>query len=291
MPIKKNEENNSVFLVVDKEELKRKIKERMELGHDIHKRSITSLVEKETAYADFIDWDNFNEELIRQAFDKPKNIYVDEYKFHEPIDIYAAISNRAVSFQEEVSTEKESIKLQIRKLSWFYEKIDVVKVSDTIRKIEPSKIDFDSLIAMLNRFHKVAQAVRERHSARETIIIKDEYDVQDLLNGLLQIFFDDVRKEEYSPSNSGANTRIDFVLKREKIILEIKMTNESLSLKKLGEELLIDIGRYKEYPNCNDLVIFIYDKGDHIRNKQGFITDLQKQSSPGLKVTVVINPN
>lgn len=68
------------------------------------------------------------------------------------------------------------------------------------------------------------------------------------------------------------------------------MTKESIKVSKLGEELLVDIGRYKEYPDCNDLVIFIYDKGDFIRNKIGFINDLQKHSTSKLKITVIIIP-
>jgi hypothetical protein len=126
---------------------------------------------------------------------------------------------------------------------------------------------------------------------REPLVIKDEYDVQYLLNTLLKLHFDDLRVEEFSPSNSGANTRLDFVLKNEVIVLETKMTNEKLKTKTLGEELLIDIGRYKAYPGFTDLVIFIYDKGDHITNKRGFSADLEKQATPQMKVTVVIIPD
>jgi hypothetical protein len=70
----------------------------------------------------------------------------------------------------------------------------------------------------------------------------------------------------------------------------VKITSERYSTKKLGEDLLIDIGRYKAYPNCSDLVIFIYDKGDHITNKYGFAADLEGQSTTGFKITVIINP-
>jgi hypothetical protein len=34
-------------------------------------------------------------------------------------------------------------------------------------------------------------------------VLKDEYDVQDLLYALLRIFFDDVRPEEWTPSFAG----------------------------------------------------------------------------------------
>ena len=164
------------------------------------------------------------------------------------------------------------------------------KTNEATAKPKLEKQSLNNLLNLLNRFHKIAQAIRDRHNHRDTILIHDEYDVQDLLNGLLQIYFDDVRKEDYSPSSAGANTRLDFVLRKEKIILEIKITSESLTLKKLGEELYVDIGRYKAYPDCDNLVIFIYDKGDHIRNKVGFISDLEKQSTPTFKLTAIINP-
>ena len=98
------------------------------------------------------------------------------------------------------------------------------------------------------------------------------------------------RPEEFSPSNSGSNSRIDFALKNEKIIIEVKFTSESLTAKELGEELLIDIGRYIEYPDCRDLQIFVYDPREHVSNKKGLINDLQKKSTDDLKVTVIITP-
>jgi hypothetical protein len=68
------------------------------------------------------------------------------------------------------------------------------------------------------------------------------------------------------------------------------LTKDSLSHKKLGEELLVDIAKYKEYPNCDQFVIFIYDRIDKIPNKAGFKNDLEKQSTTKMKVHAVINP-
>ena len=60
--------------------------------------------------------------------------------------------------------------------------------------------------------------------------IKDEYDVQDLLNALLRLNFDDVRPEEYTPSYAGSSTRVDFLLKKEKIVIEVKKTRKVQSI-------------------------------------------------------------
>jgi hypothetical protein len=291
MPVRKKPDNDIVLLKRDKADLKATIESKIQLGLDICERPINSEQEKNQMWSDFTDWNNLNEEIIRQAFDKPKNIYVEEYKYKPGISIDAFYGGQSQkSFQEEVEEDKSAIRYQVQKLKRFYEKIDYLQAAETISKTDTFKNQFNNLILLLNRFHKVAQAIRERHNNKETLIIQNEYDVQDLLNGLLQLHFDDIRKEDFSPSHAGANSRLDFVLKKEKIIIEVKMTNEQLTINKLGQDLLVDIGRYKEYPDCNDLVIFIYDKGDYIRNKSGFINDLQKQSTTKLKVTVVINP-
>lgn len=139
-------------------------------------------------------------------------------------------------------------------------------------------------------FHKVAQNLRHRHNNRDTLIIKDEYDVQDLLRSLLVVHFHDIREEDYSPSYAGSNSRIDFVLKDEKIVLETKMTNDHLKDKEIGSQLLIDAGRYRGHPDCDVVVMFIYDRGDHIRNKKGLINDLENLKDIGIRLKVFIEP-
>jgi hypothetical protein len=284
--------DQNVYLIVDKEDLSKKIYDRLQTGDLLVLRKIASQIEKKEWWENFIDWDTYNIELIKQAFDKPDNSYVFDYKRKSGIDVaFFGGSYKKPSFMEDVESCRGEMRFQVRKLKWFYEKIELLKSSDLVSKGDNRKVKFNQLINLLTRFHKFAQELRDRRQGRETVIIKDEYDVQDLLFSLLHLHFDDIRKEEFSPSNSGANSRLDFVLKKEKIILEVKMSSERLGSKELGEELLIDIGRYKEYPDCTDLVIFIYDKADHIRNKKGLINDLQKQSRPELSVTVIINPD
>lgn len=57
--------------------------------------------------------------------------------------------------------------------------------------------------------------------------------------------FNDVRPEENSPSFAGSSSRQDFLLKKEKIVIEVKKTRRSLGANKIGEELLIDMARYR----------------------------------------------
>lgn len=139
-----------------------------------------------------------------------------------------------------------------------------------------------------SRFHLVARQLRERHDSRPTLDISDEYDVQDLLHALLKTHFDDIRPEEWTPSYAGGSSRMDFLLKKEKIVIEVKKTRDGLGPKEVGDQLLVDIGRYKEHPNCKVLLCFVYDPEGKIPNPKGLEKDLtQETKEVTVKVLVV----
>jgi hypothetical protein len=288
--MKRSEESHGL-LVIAREDLKQIIKERYEIGLTFLSNVITNEEQKEEWWDNFIEWDLHNVELIKYAFDKPNNSHVYSYERSGFAGFgYLGGEYKKPTFKESVESCREEMQYQVKRLKRFLDIIGILKESENIPKSENQKNKLKPLLDLLKRFHKVAQELREGRQNQETIFLKNEYDVQYLLNALLRIYFDDIRKEDSSPSNAGSNSRLDFVLKKEKIIIEVKMSSERLRDKELGEELLIDIGRYKGYPDCKDFVIFIYDKGDHIRNKRGFIDDLQKQSTNEFTVTVIINP-
>jgi len=145
----------------------------------------------------------------------------------------------------------------------------------------------DAVVHLCNRFAGVSRQLQYRHDDRETIIINDEYDVQDLMHSLLKIFFDDVREEEWTPSYAGGSSRIDFLLKDSEISLEIKKTRAGLRDVKVGEQLIIDIEKYRSHPNCKTLICFVYDPQQVIRNPRGPESDLSGQRD-GLDVRVLI---
>jgi hypothetical protein len=148
-----------------------------------------------------------------------------------------------------------------------------------------------SLEAIFTHFHVVVRQLRDRYNSRPTLDVKDEFDVQDLMNSLLRIYFNDIRKEEWTPSYAGGSSRMDFLLKNEKIVIEVKKTRDSLRDKQIGEQLLTDIARYKEHQDCQTLVCFVYDPEGYISNPTGLVNDLNKLSNSTLKVEVYISPN
>jgi hypothetical protein len=147
-----------------------------------------------------------------------------------------------------------------------------------------------ALQAIIEKFHSVCTQLKNRYNNRPTIIIDDEYDVQDLMNALLRINFEDVRKEEYTPSYAGGSTRIDFLLKREKILIEVKKSRPTLKDKDVGNQLIVDIAHYRSHPDCKHLICFVYDPDNLIVNPRGLEDDLNRNSSEEMIVDVFVRP-
>jgi hypothetical protein len=142
---------------------------------------------------------------------------------------------------------------------------------------------------LCDRFHLIARQFRNRHGGRETLDIQDEYDVQDLFHSLLHIYFEDIRPEEWTPSSAGQSARVDFLLKQERVVIEIKKTRKGLGAKEVGNQLIEDIHRYKSHPNCDALVCFVYDPEGQISNPRGLEGDLN-QDNGELVVKTYIRP-
>jgi hypothetical protein len=177
-------------------------------------------------------------------------------------------------------------------------KADAILASmvDEIREYEPlndADVGFPDHLILIERlclrFHAAARQLQDRHEGRETIRIEDEYDVQDLLHAFLRLHFDDVRPEEWSPSYAGKAARLDFLLKREKIVIEVKKTRASMKTGELGEQLIIDRARYEHHPDCDLLVCFVFDPEGRIGNPIGLERDLENNSG-GLKIRVIVAP-
>jgi len=145
----------------------------------------------------------------------------------------------------------------------------------------------ECVIGILERFPAFCRQLKERHDDRTTFEINDEYDVQDLVHALLMLHFDDIREEEASPSFAGSSSRQDFLLKKERIVIEVKKTRKSLGARKIGEELIIDMARYREHPDCDTLICFVYDPEGRVKNPKGVISDLERGDKEG-KTRVVI---
>jgi len=169
------------------------------------------------------------------------------------------------------------------------------KINDVLRRAANFKTEVESILLkykppplhrkttqileyLFMRFHSVVKQLQMRQRNREPFSVKDEYDVQDLLHGLLRMYFEDVRPEEYCPSYAGTSPRIDFFLKRKQIAIEAKMTSKDHRRKKVREELILDKEYYSKKEKCKVLYCLVYDPGEWILNPRGFESDLYEKN-------------
>lgn len=179
----------------------------------------------------------------------------------------------------------EKSKEVLRTFIWEIEQFGVPAVQ---RTDDPQRA-FKAIQSLCLRFHGVVRQLRTRHDGRPTFDVEDEYDVQDLLHALLRLHFDDIRPEEWTPSYAGKSTRMDFLSKQEKVVIEVKKTRKGLDSKRLGEELISDMAHYRNHSDCQTLICFVYDPESRITNPAGLEADLSR-NDPDLTVTVIISP-
>ncbi len=216
----------------------------------------------------------------------PKNFYTrDSFAAQQGVKVPPHIhyENQILS---EVS-KIQSIKDFIKKTKQLIRK---VKLKSKTSSVRPQGDTLAKLMNLLSKFPSVARQLRSRHNRRETLKIEDEYDVQDLLHALLKIHFSDIREEEWTPSYAGGSSRMDFLLKNEQIVIEVKKTRNGLNDKEVGEQLLIDIARYSKHPECKVLVCFVYDPEARIGNPIGLENDLNEMSTDNLIIIARIEP-
>lgn len=125
---------------------------------------------------------------------------------------------------------------------------------ELLTKPLPNRFDTQPLEKIFNRFHTVATQLLHRREDRPTLVINDEYDVQDLLCSLLRLHFDDVRREVWTPDYAGRCSRMDLLLNGEKTGIEVKKTSPRLKAGDIADQVIIDIAHYKKYPECRKLV-------------------------------------
>lgn len=177
----------------------------------------------------------------------------------------------------------DAISLKLQEIPWLEN-----KKKEKTKKEEPAASQL--IVRILKNFDQPARQLKQRYNNRTPYEINDEYDVQDLLHSILRAYFVDVRPEEYTPSYAGSSSKVDFLLKPEKSVIEVKYATGVLREKHIGEQLIIDIKKYQTHPDCSALYCLVYDPGSNIRNPVGFENDLSGKNNK-LAVTVLVVPH
>ncbi|MDR7244241.1 PD-(D/E)XK nuclease domain-containing protein [Priestia megaterium] len=124
--------------------------------------------------------------------------------------------------------------------------------------------------------------------------LKNEYDVQFYLHGILKMFFNYVIPEEPTPILVKRHAKMDFLLPEYEIIIEVKhikgvnsLTNSELS--DLESQLSDDIIKYSSHEKCKFLYFFIFDPCRNILDYEGFIQHLSFENMNNTEVKTIIS--
>jgi REase_DpnII-MboI len=167
--------------------------------------------------------------------------------------------------------------------------VSLQRIRDKISLISEASTPADRILTLCRRFPLLVERLQTRQRGRAPLEIADEYDVQDLLHGMLKLHFDDVRPEEHTPSYGGSSSRVDFFLPKERIVVEAKMTRQTLGQKEVVDQLIIDATRYAQMDGVDTLICLIYDPSRRCANPKTVETDVERAATR-LAVRAVICP-
>lgn len=161
---------------------------------------------------------------------------------------------------------------------------------DAIELVKRISQNFPLFARQLQKRRKDVKVPRKKEKqSRPTVVMNDEYDVQDALHAILRLFFDDVRDEVWTPTYADNQNRVDFVLPDFGIAIEVKHTGSSLNQKKIADQLIVDKEYYRQDTNCKHLICFVYDPDLRLKNPIAIENDLSVEDAD-FQVVVVVSP-
>lgn len=125
---------------------------------------------------------------------------------------------------------------------------------------------------ILNNFSNAIQKIiKNRRKDHPNFEIKDEYDVQDILYVILKSVFPNLRDEDAIPKVGSKTTKIDLIIREERILVEVKMIKEKDSNEThFIEQLKADFESYHECKWLGKLFCFVYDPYKKTRDISNF---------------------
>lgn len=117
----------------------------------------------------------------------------------------------------------------------------------------------------------VKKVVTQRRKDHPEFKITDEYDVQDMLYVVIKSVFPNLRAEDPIPKVGAKSTKIDLILREERILIEVKMLKEKdTNETEFIEQLKIDFESYHECQWLQHLYCYVYDPFSKTKDANNF---------------------
>lgn len=292
-----DDQSKNPSLLVSRSDADATIAAQIEKGSQILQAHQKGQISHEIAKVEEERWSKYNLTLLRSLFSDPRS-FESEYRQAE---LAASVrrdggspwldARRRVRSREPQETTDQEIIALTNALQSVRERLQLIPETPRIpnEAMQTSMSGETPLLHTCERFPLVVNQLQKRHDNRKPFEVNDEYDVQDLLHALLRLHYDDIRAEEWTPSYAGSSAKMDFLIPAICTVVETKKTRASMSTRDLGEQLLIDIAKYRAHPDCKNLVCLVYDPEHRINNPKGVESDLSRPHD-GITVRVIITP-
>jgi len=155
-----------------------------------------------------------------------------------------------------------------------------------VDQAKPANIN-ELLGPIVRGLRRAMHPLANRRKGAQALTFNTEYDVQDLLHALLRPWVADIRPEEFTPSYAGSSTRMDFLLPKYSLVIELKFVRDKAHARKIGDELIVDIAHYHTHPKCDELWCVVFDQDHLITNSEGLKTDLEGERTTNSGKVVV----
>jgi hypothetical protein len=150
--------------------------------------------------------------------------------------------------------------------------------------------DLAFVVQLSRRFHEAVLSLKAHPHGGTAWQVSNEWDCQYLFRSILAAYFPDVRREEWNPSVAGSSARCEFFIKPLRMMIELKYTYGPKDQKKFKKDLALDLVDYGNNPDCDYVVVLIYDPQSNLADAVQLQTDLSGPNKGLSDVRVVISP-
>lgn len=208
--------------------------------------------------------------LVQKFFPEFQQFFLDKIKSENTSEVSTKILNHI--YQNEFETEVNSFINELSRKE--LETIDLIVLAElqshfskqSVTKTTYNKLSSrDLIIDILENFENAVKKITDKSMRygksssipRNLIKIEDEYDVQDLLYFSLKSVFPEIKYEDDTSTYGGSGKRLDFYLRGEGIIIEVKHIDKADD-KKYTKQMKDDLQSYHVVNFLTEIIFFIF---------------------------------
>jgi hypothetical protein len=274
-------------LTLDRETARVLLEAQIRRGTEIANEQIRSPDGLHRAEAERYSWSANNSAVLTKLFDT-QQVVDGFHKTFARVSAPGGFDQFVASFRKTVQGEVTRLESVLEQLDQYEEpSVEEPPVAETTGDTGTGATAAATVERICARFHRVARGLAEREGGRNTFACKNESDLQHLFHALLQLQFDEIRLEEYTPSYARKTTRMHFHLPDEQLAVVVKKTRKGVGPKKVSAQLTADIAHFEKHPDCAKLVCFVYDPDGHIKDPRELERDFSSARGEfGVRVLV-----